>query len=83
MRRWLAVLEAGSHDGPLPDGMRSLESSAALLRASFGFDGLPVMRESAAAATRIETDPASPYYALARSTLASGVFDYLAKPPRP
>jgi LuxR family transcriptional regulator, maltose regulon positive regulatory protein len=76
VRRWLAVLEAGSHDGPLPDGMRSLESSAALLRASFGFDGLPVMRESAAAATRIETDPASPYYALARSTL--GFCHYLS-----
>src|SRR5262249_26640754 len=66
VRRWLAVLEAGRHDGPLPDGMRSLGSSAALLRASFGFDGLPVMRESAVAATRLETDPASPYYALAR-----------------
>jgi len=75
-RRWLAVLEAGSHDGPLPDGMRSLESSAALLRASFGFDGLPVMCESAAAATRIETDPASPYYALARGTL--GFCHYLS-----
>jgi LuxR family maltose regulon positive regulatory protein len=76
VRRWLAVLEAGSHDGPLPDGMRSLESSAALLRASFGFDGLPVMRESAAAATRIENDPASPYYALARGTL--GFCHYLS-----
>src|SRR5215471_54721 len=76
VRRWLAVLEAGSHDGPLPDGMRSLESSAALLRASFGFDGLPVMRESAAAAARIENDPASPYYALARGTL--GFCHYLS-----
>jgi len=75
-RRWLAVFEAASHDGPLPDGMRSLESSAALLRASFGFDGLPVMCESAAAATRIETDPASPYYALARGTL--GFCHYLS-----
>jgi LuxR family maltose regulon positive regulatory protein len=76
VRRWLAVLEAGTHDGPLPDGMRSLGSSAALLRASFGFDGLPVMRESAAAATGIETDPASPYYALARGTL--GFCHYLS-----
>jgi len=76
VRRWLAVLEAGSHDGPLPDGMRSLESSAALLRAWFGFDGLPVMRESAVTATRIETDPASPYYALARGAL--GFCHYLS-----
>jgi ATP/maltotriose-dependent transcriptional regulator MalT len=81
VRRWLAVLEAGRHDGPLPDGMRSLGSSAALLRASFGFDGLPVMRESAVAATRIETDPASPYYALARGALGFGHYlsgDYAA-----
>jgi LuxR family maltose regulon positive regulatory protein len=76
VRRWLAVVEAGRHDGPLPDGMRSLESSAALLRASFGFDGLPVMRESAVMATRIETDPASPYYALARGAL--GFCHYLS-----
>jgi LuxR family maltose regulon positive regulatory protein len=69
MRRWLPVLDAASHNGPLPDGMRSLEASAALLRASFGFDGLPVMRESAATAVRIENDPASPYYALARGAL--------------
>src|SRR5262252_8100872 len=75
-RRWLAVFEAGSHDGPLPDGMRSLESSAALLRASFGFDGLPVMRESAVTAAGIETDPASPYYALARAAL--GFCHYLS-----
>jgi len=75
-RRWLAVFEAGGHDGPLPDGMRSLGSSAALLRAAFGFDGLPVMRESAVTATGIETDPASPYYALARATL--GFCHYLS-----
>jgi len=76
VRRWLAVLEAGGHDGPLPDGMRSLGSSAALLRASFGFDGLPVMRASAVTATRLETDPASPYYALARGAL--GFCHYLS-----
>ena len=69
VRRWLPVVEAGRYDGPLPDGMRSLESSAALLRASFGFDGLPVMLDAARTAASIEKDPASPYYALARSAL--------------
>ena len=49
--------------------MRSLRSSAALLRASFGFDGLPVMLEAARVAASIEKDPASPYFALARSAL--------------
>ena len=69
VRRWLPVVETGHYDGPLPDGMRSLQSSAALLRASFGFDGLPVMLEAARTAATIENDPASPYYALARGAL--------------
>ena len=68
-RRWLPVIEAGRRDGPLPDGMRSLESSAALLRACFGFDGLPAMHEAARTAATIEQDPASPYFALARGAL--------------
>jgi LuxR family maltose regulon positive regulatory protein len=45
--------------------MRSLRSSAALLRATFGFDGIRVMRESAATAVELEDDPASPWHALA------------------
>ena len=39
VRRWLAVVEAGELDGPLPDGMPSLAFSAALLR---GCSGLTV-----------------------------------------
>jgi len=69
VRRWLPLIEAGRHDGPLPDGMQSLRSSAALLRGVFGFDGLRVMRESAAAAADLERDPASPWYAGARAAL--------------
>ena len=74
VRRWLPVVETGRYDGALPDGMRSLQSSAALLRASFGFDGLPVMLEAAQTAASIETDPASPYFALARSALGFSLF---------
>jgi len=70
--RWLGVVEAGEHQGPLPDGMRSLESSAALLRATFGFDGIRVMRESAERAVQLETDPTSPWFALATGTLGFG-----------
>jgi len=65
VRRLLPVIESGYGDGPLPDGMRSLRSSAALLRGTFGFDGIRVMRESAAAAVELEDDPASPWHALA------------------
>ena len=72
--RWLPVAEAGHHAGPLPDGMRSLSSSAALLRGICGFDGLRVMRESAAAAAELESDPASPWYAMARSGLGFSLY---------
>ena len=72
--RWLPVAEAGHHAGPLPDGMRSLSSSAALLRGICGFDGLRVMRESAAAAVDLENDPASPWYAMARGGLGFSLY---------
>jgi LuxR family maltose regulon positive regulatory protein len=72
--RWLPVAEAGHHAGPLPDGMRSLRSSAALLRGICGFDGLRVMRESAATAVELECDPASPWYAMARSGLGFSLY---------
>ena len=68
-RHWLPVIEAGNRAEPLPDGMRSLRSSAALLRGVYGFDGYRVMGESAALAVELETDPASPWYALARAAL--------------
>ena len=74
VRRWLPVIETGTHEGPLPDGMQSLRSSAAMLRAVFGFEGIAVMRESAATAVAIETDPASPYYALARAALGFSLY---------
>jgi len=56
-------------DGMLPDGMRSLASSAALLRATFGFDGLRSMLEDGVTATQLENDPASPWYAYAQAWL--------------
>ncbi len=74
VRRWLAVVEAGEHDGPLPDGMPSLAFSAALLRGVFGFDGIRAMRESATAATESDTDPASPWYVLARTALGAALY---------
>jgi ATP/maltotriose-dependent transcriptional regulator MalT len=73
VRRWLRVIEAASHDGPLPDGMRSLTSSAALLRATFGFAGLRAMVADAITATELEDDPASPWYAHARALLGFGL----------
>jgi LuxR family maltose regulon positive regulatory protein len=74
VRRWLPVLETAEDTGPLPDGIRSPRSSAALLRGSFGFDGIEVMRDSARAAADLETDPRSPWYALARTALGSALY---------
>ncbi|MGH7734237.1 MAG: hypothetical protein ACREOE_11200, partial [Gemmatimonadales bacterium] len=79
LRRWLLVIEAAQREEPLPDGMRSLKSSVALLRGVFGFEGLRVMRESAATAAELEGDPASPWYALARAAL--GFSRYLSAEP--
>ncbi len=74
VRRWLPVLEAAEDNGPLPDGIRSPRSSAALLRGCFGFDGIEVMRDSARAAAELENDPWSPWYALARTALGSALY---------
>jgi LuxR family transcriptional regulator, maltose regulon positive regulatory protein len=74
LRRWLPIVDAARHDGPLPDGIRSLRSSAALLKAAFGFDGIGPMRDAAAEAVALETDPASPWYALARASYAAALY---------
>jgi LuxR family maltose regulon positive regulatory protein len=67
VRRWLPVIEAARDPGPTPDGMASLKSSAALLRGVYGFEGIQDMLESARRAAGLETDPATPWYTLARA----------------
>jgi LuxR family transcriptional regulator, maltose regulon positive regulatory protein len=74
VRRWLPVIEAAQHDGMLPDGIRSMASSAALLRGVYGFDGLSIMRQSAAVAAGLEDDPGSPWYTLARAAHGFAVY---------
>ncbi len=74
LRRWLPVIEASRYAGQMPDGLVSMESSAALLRGVYGFDGLPVMRESARHATGLETDPRSPWYTLARAAYGFSLY---------
>ncbi len=74
VRRWLPVLESAEDSGSLPDGIRSTRSSAALLRGCFGFDGIEVMRDSARTAAELESDPKSPWYALARIALGSALY---------
>jgi len=74
LKRWTAVIEAAEHEGPLPDGMQSLKSSAALLRGVFGFAGIRDMRESASRAASMEADSASPWYVLARTALGAALY---------
>ncbi len=74
LRRWLPVIDAGQSAEPLPDGMQSLRSSAALLRATFGFGGLGDMAAAAAAAVRLEPDPDSPWHALALASHAAALY---------
>jgi LuxR family maltose regulon positive regulatory protein len=74
LRRWLPIVEAAEQEDVLPDGIRSLQSSAALLQGTFGFEGIGPMREAAARAVTLETDPASPWHALARSSYAATLY---------
>ncbi|MGO8979437.1 MAG: LuxR C-terminal-related transcriptional regulator [Streptosporangiaceae bacterium] len=74
VRRCLPVMAAAQHDERLPDGIQSLQSSVALLQAVCGFGGVRRMREAAALAARLEDDPQSPWYALARAVLGFGLY---------
>ena len=80
VRRWLRVIEAAAaHTSPhpdadgLPDGIRSFTSSAAMLRATFGFAGVRSLVEDGITATELEDDPASPWYAYSRAMLGFGL----------
>ncbi len=76
VRRWLPVFSAAQGPVPLPDGIRSLRSSAALLRGIYGYDGLRVMREAAAEAAELEHDRTSHWYPLGQ--IALGYSRYLS-----
>jgi len=74
VRRWLPIVKAAGHDGPLPDGFRSMQSSAALLEATFGFAGIGPMRDAAVEAIRLEPVPESAWHALGRAAYATALY---------
>jgi LuxR family maltose regulon positive regulatory protein len=74
VRRYLPLIESAGDAGPLPDGLRSFASSAAILRAMFGFEGLGPMREAGLRAVALETDPGSRWSSAAHSALAVALY---------
>jgi LuxR family transcriptional regulator, maltose regulon positive regulatory protein len=74
VRRCLPAIEAAGDAGPLPDGMRSFASSAAILRTICGFDGLRPMREAGLRAVALETDPGSRWYSAAHGGLSTALY---------
>ena len=74
VQRCLPVIEAGGDAGPLPDGMRSFASSAAILRTICGFDGLRPMREAGLRAFVLESDASSRWYSAARGALSMTLY---------
>jgi LuxR family maltose regulon positive regulatory protein len=73
-RHWLAAAENAGHNGPLPDGARSLESAAAMLRCVHGIGGIKDLVAAAETAAAIETDPNSPWYTVARAILGQSLY---------
>ena len=74
VRRCLPTIEAAGEAGPLPDGMRSFASSAAILRTMCGFDGLRPMREAGLRAVTLETDTESRWSSAARGALSAALY---------
>jgi LuxR family maltose regulon positive regulatory protein len=72
--RFLALAESIPHEGPLPDGTASVESGVAILRATFGYDGVQSTVEEARRAAELEPGESSPWAALVRFGLGSGLY---------
>ncbi|MDQ3286220.1 MAG: LuxR C-terminal-related transcriptional regulator [Actinomycetota bacterium] len=68
------LAEKIGHEGPLPDGSRSLESGVAILKASFGYGGVRHGVEVARLAEELEPLDSSPWAAMARFALGSSLY---------
>jgi LuxR family maltose regulon positive regulatory protein len=72
--RFLRLAESIPYEGTLPDGTESVEAGVAMLRASFGYDGITSTVEAARRAAELEPGPTSPRAALVRFALGSGLY---------
>jgi LuxR family maltose regulon positive regulatory protein len=72
--QFLTLAESITYEGPLPDGTASVEAGAAILRASFGYSGVQSAVEAAWRAAELEPGESSPWAALVRFALGSGLY---------
>jgi LuxR family maltose regulon positive regulatory protein len=72
--RFLALAESIPYEGPLPDGTTSVESGVTVLRATFGYGGVRSIVEAARRAAELEPGGSSPWAALVRFALGSGLY---------
>src|ERR687890_1051768 len=72
--RFLTLAESIPYEGPLPDGTASVDAGAAILRATFGFDGVRSSVEAARRAAELEPEPTSPRAALVCFALGSSLY---------
>jgi LuxR family maltose regulon positive regulatory protein len=79
VERWLELAGRSSYLGPLPDGASSLASGMALVRSSFGHEGVGKALAAARAAVQLESRPDSRWHAAAQTAL--GFYLYLSGEP--
>jgi LuxR family maltose regulon positive regulatory protein len=72
--RFLTLAENIPYEGSLPDGTTSVESGAAILQATFGYGGVQSALEAAQRAAKLEPGESSPWAALVRFALGSGLY---------
>jgi LuxR family transcriptional regulator, maltose regulon positive regulatory protein len=72
--RFITLAESIPYEGPLPDGTASVESFAAILRASFAPGGVRSTLQAARRAAELEPGEGSPWGALVRFALGSGLY---------
>ena len=72
--RFVRLAESIGYEGPLPDGTSSLGSEVAILRATFGYGGITEGVEVARLAAELEPLGSSPWAAMARFALGSGLY---------
>ena len=72
--RFLALAEGRSHEGLLPDGSASVESSVATIRSVFAYGGVQSIVQAARRAGTLDPDQTSPQAVLVRMGLGHGLY---------